>query len=146
LRIFREQAADKKVKEADIQRQKAIKEHSEKKDELNHYREFRQAETERRWKSLLGENLSIDELHEFRAGLSHLAQRELNLEVELEQKEKIVMDKTALFNTAKAEFLACLKARDKLERHRELYLTELNKEKLRLEDLEMEEFRPSRRK
>jgi type III secretion protein O len=142
LRHFREQAAEREVREAETQRRLAVAERDRKGLELEDYRLYRQKETERRWSELLGRTKSLADLDDFRAGLADLAQRELDLEMELEQEEKKVAEKTELLAQAKAALLACVKARDKLESHKDLYLAEANKESQRLEDLEMEEFRP----
>jgi hypothetical protein len=111
---------------------------------LARWRERMEAETERRWASLLGARTTKSGLEAFREGLASLRQREADLAEELERAARAAMECLSEEERASLELSARTKAREKLERHRNVWLEAEALEQERLEGLEMEEFtRPS---
>ncbi|MDR1546863.1 MAG: YscO family type III secretion system apparatus protein [Deltaproteobacteria bacterium] len=144
LRALRLEAADKAVQAAERAAAAAAAEEERRALELARWRLFRQEETERRWAALLGIGQTLGQLDDFRAGLGELSRQELALAEALEEAAQRTAARRAELAAARQARLALNQAKEKLERHRELWADEEAKEQQRLESLEMEEFaRPS---
>ena len=140
VRELREAEAAKIKKAMETALSMAVEIELKKETELLSFRKYRNEETERRYAQIIGKNLSQGELDSFRSGLALLAQRELSLEEELQElREKT---KKARLGLQKAEenLRAALKSKEKLIRHRELFLTAEKALEIGKEELELEEF------
>jgi type III secretion protein O len=142
VRVFREDAAAETLGEAELRLAEAGRETETRRQELAAYRLWREAEVQRRYQAIMGQILSQSDLYEFNSGLAWLdtqeqARAESVVEAEkLEQKAKESLEK------ARTELREAAKAREKISRHREIWLEGAAREAERLEDLELEEFKP----
>jgi type III secretion protein O len=144
LRALRVEAADKAVKFAEQALGEALAEAERRETILERWRIVMAEETERRWAALLGTKKTLEQLDDFRAGLGELVRREMALAQDAADAREIVEKRRTELTEAKEARLACLRAKVKMERHRDLWLAEELKEEERLEGLELEEFtRPS---
>ena len=109
-------------------------------NKLADYRARKEAEKDRRWGRFLGSKTTLEGLDNFKEGLAALDRREADLEMELEEAAQAVRKALTEEENAQQELLARTKAREKLERHREIWLAAEALERERLEALEMEEF------
>ena len=128
VREYREDAAKNALSAAEravVEAQEAVERCRE---ELERYKVWRQEEVERRYDAIMGKGLSLKELDVFKAGLGALADGELKLEESIAQ---------ALENVKKRQHETA-----KIVTHRDIWLVEAKREAERLEDLEMEEFKP----
>lgn len=142
LRGFREEAAQKALRAAEAEARNAAENLAAREKKLAEYKQWRQAETERRWRGILNQTLSRGEMDEFKAGLALLEERELaELEAVREAAEALDQAKGKA-QAARAAWRSAEQARRKLLVHREDWEAEEAKEAARREDLELEEFKP----
>ena len=138
VREYREDAAKNALSAAEravVEAQEAVERC---RGELERYKVWRQEEVERRYDAIMGKGLSLKELDVFKAGLGALADGELKLEEAIAQalenvkkrQEDVRKARQAQHETAK------------IVTHRDIWLGEAKREAERLEDWEMEEFKP----
>ena len=135
VREYREDAAKNALSAAEravVEAQEAVERCRE---ELERYKVWRQEEVERRYDAIMGKGLSLKELDVFKAGLGALADGELKLEESIAQALENVKKRQEAARQAQHETA-------KIVTHRDIWLVEAKREAERLEDLEMEEFKP----
>ncbi|WP_022665952.1 type III secretion system stalk subunit SctO [Desulfospira joergensenii] len=99
-------------------------------------------EEERRYESIMGRDMTIDEVDDFKAGLlAARSQESMYLENILKAKNRVQICEENV-TAAKAALLAAQKATMKIEVHRERWLEEVKKEELLTEERELEDFSP----
>ena len=135
VREYREDAAKNALSAAEravVEAQEAVERC---RGELERYKVWRQEEVERRYDAIMGKGLSLKELDVFKAGLGALADGELKLEEAIAQALENVKKRQEDVRKAQHETA-------KIVTHRDIWLVEAKREAERLEDLEMEEFKP----
>ena len=135
VREYREDAAKNALSAAEravVEAQEAVERC---RGELERYKVWRQEEVERRYDAIMGKGLSLKELDVFKAGLGALADGELKLEEAIAQALENVKKRREAARQAQHETA-------KIVTHRDIWLVEAKREAERLEDLEMEEFKP----
>ena len=135
VREYREDAAKNALSAAEravVEAQEAVERC---RGELERYKVWRQEEVERRYDAIMGKGLSLKELDVFKAGLGALADGELKLEEAIAQALENVKKRQEAARQAQHETA-------KIVTHRDIWLVEAKREAERLEDLEMEEFKP----
>ena len=110
--------------------------------ELERYKVWRQEEVERRYDAIMGKGLSLKELDVFKAGLGALADGELKLEEAIAQALENVKKRQEDVRKAREAARQAQHETAKIVTHRDIWLVEAKREAERLEDLEMEEFKP----
>ena len=133
--VLRLSAAERAVVEA----QEAVERCRE---ELERYKVWRQEEVERRYDAIMGKGLSLKELDVFKVGLGALADGELKLEESIVQALENVKKRQEDVRKAREAARQAQHETAKIVTHRDIWLVEAKREAERLEDLEMEEFKP----
>ena len=110
--------------------------------ELERYKVWRQEEVERRYDAIMGKGLSLKELDVFKAGLGALTDGELKLEEAIAQALENVKKRQEDVRKAREAARQAQHETAKIVTHRDIWLVEAKREAERLEDLEMEEFKP----
>ena len=90
----------------------------------------------------MGKGLSLKELDVFKAGLGALADGELKLEEAIAQALENVKKRQEDVRKAREAARQAQHETAKIVTHRDIWLVEAKREAERLEDLEMEEFKP----
>ena len=111
------------------------------KEELERYRIWRPEEENRRYDAIMGENMSLEDVAEFRASLGALAEGEQERAQAVTDAEKIAAQKERELAAARDAVALARKEAAKIEAHRDIWMAEAKKEAERQEDLEMEEFK-----
>ena len=140
IRTRRAEAAIKDLAAAERRMREAVEEQAKLEDELARWRRHMEAETARRWASLLGSLTSTLRLEDFRAGLAELDLREAALMGEIEAARQKISERRQEAEAARQELSVLNRAKEKLERHKEAWLALKDAELDRLESLELEEF------
>jgi len=104
--------------------------------------ELERYEVERRYDAIMGKGLSLKELDVFKAGLGALADGELKLEEAIAQALENVKKRQEDVRKAREAARQAQHETAKIVTHRDIWLVEAKREAERLEDLEMEEFKP----
>ena len=99
-------------------------------------------EEERRYGAVLGRTLTRDELDGFKAGLAGLIDGERRHEEQVAEALRQVETRRTAVEGAREQAARARRETSKILAHKELWMEEARKEAARLEDLEMEEFRP----
>ena len=137
VREYREDAAKNALSAAERAVVEAQEAEERCREELERYKVWRQEEVERRYDAIMGKSLSLKELDVFKAGLGALADGELKLEEAVTQALENVKKRQAREAARQAQHETA-----KIVTHRDIWLVEAKREAERLEDLEMEEFKP----
>ena len=141
VRHFREEGAKNEVRAAERRLAEAQEEVRKKEEELERYRAWRPEEENRRYEAIMGEAMSMDDIAEFRASLSALAEGEQARVQAVAEAEKAVAGKEAELASARAAVAEARREAAKIEAHRDIWMAEAKKEAERQEDLELEEFK-----
>lgn len=142
VREYREDAAKNALSAAEravVEAQEAVERCRE---ELERYKVWRQEEVERRYDAIMGKGLSLKELDVFKVGLGALADGELKLEESIAQALENVKKRQEDVRKARESARQAQHETAKIVTHRDIWLVEAKREAERLEDLEMEEFKP----
>ena len=142
VREYREDAAKNALSAAEravVEAQEAVERC---RGELERYKVWRQEEVERRYDAIMGKGLSLKELDVFKAGLGALADGELKLEEAIAQALENVKKRQEDVRKAREAARQAQHETAKIVTHRDIWLVEAKREAERLEDLEMEEFKP----
>ena len=142
VRHFREEGAKNEVRAAERRLAEAREEVRKKEEELERYRIWRPEEENRRYDAIMGKGLSLKELDVFKAGLGALADGELKLEEAIAQALENVKKRQEDVRKAREAARQAQHETAKIVTHRDIWLVEAKREAERLEDLEMEEFKP----
>ena len=142
LRNLREENAARAVRAAEAAARLAAAAREAQEKKLAEYRLWRREETERRYRSIMGQTLSRTELDDFKTGLALLDERELAEVEELRQAESALAEAEAKTAAAREDWRAADRARRKLLTHQDEWRTAEAREAGRQEDLELEEFKP----
>ncbi|MEG2140848.1 MAG: YscO family type III secretion system apparatus protein [Bilophila sp.] len=141
VRTFREKAAEQGVRTSEAVLAEAEKEKKRRQRALAEYHEWRTLEEDRRYASIMGQNLSLEELENFKAGFAALALTELEHEEAAlaaeEQRQKAVTS----VHEARAKFAAARKDTAKIAAHRDIWQEEQQKEAEKTAETELEDFR-----
>ena len=92
--------------------------------------------------AVMGKGLSLKELDVFKVGLGALADGELKLEESIAQALENVKKRQEDVRKARESARQAQHETAKIVTHRDIWLVEAKREAERLEDLEMEEFKP----
>lgn len=141
VRYFREEGAKNAVRAAERRLAEAREIVRQKAEELERYRLWRPEEENRRYDAIMGTSLSVEDVAEFRASLSALAEGEQQRVQEVAEAEKAAAKKEAEVVAAREAVAEARKEAAKIEAHRDIWLVEAKKEAERQEDLELEEFK-----
>ncbi len=137
---LREDAAASAMRAAELKLHNEEEEEKRLCGELAEYHQWRIAEEDKRYDAVIGTDTDKAGMEEFRAGLASLKEREIQYEgAIIESKQRQIALREALEQTKKTYHLAVLESR-KIDAHRVNWLEEWNREQVRLEDVEMEEF------
>lgn len=142
VREYREDAAKNALSAAEravVEAQEAVERCRR---ELERYKVWRQEEVERRYDAIMGKGLSLKELDVFKAGLGALADGELKLEEAIAKALEDVKKRQEDARKAREAARQAQHETAKIAAHRDIWLVEAKREAERLEDLEMEEFKP----
>jgi type III secretion protein O len=90
--------------------------------------------------------MSIGQIEDFKAGLALLADRETRKEEDVAKARKEAEKARQTLEKARADAKTAQKNAAKIAAHKDIWSVEAKKEAERLEDLELEEFRPISRK
>jgi type III secretion protein O len=142
IREFREEAARKAVLTAELALRAALEAEKHCQRELEAYRIWRREEMERRYQAIMGREMSLKDMDDFKAGLAALADKELALEETARQAAQEVEAARLRLKETRAARLDADRARLKIVYHRDQWLAEQLKVQERAEDLELEEFQP----
>ncbi len=146
VRKYRETQAAAAVRAAEADLRQAEADAEKRREELTAYRSWRGEEEDRRYAAIMDKPCTLNQLDNFKAGLSRLAEGEM-LREEAVQKavDNIGLCTSALDNARKSAKTA-QKETSKILAHKDIWTDEEKKEAERKEDLELEEFRPLSRK
>jgi type III secretion protein O len=145
LRIFRQdkamrslQSCERKLVAARFEVKKAVKEHED-------FIKWLIKEEDDRYNAIMGKNMTLDDVDEFKAGLLSIRAREsLYLENILKAKNNVQICKENVVQ-AKAALLAAQKGTIKIEEHKERWREVVKLEEERAEELELEDFTPPKK-
>jgi hypothetical protein len=142
IRAFREEAALRQVGAAEAALKAAALETEKRRREFESYRRWRTEETERRYQSIMGREMSLGDLDEFKASLASLDLEELLKQQAVLEAEKSEEAARAELLKARAALTLAVRAKRKILSHRDQWLEGVSREEERLQDLELEEFKP----
>ena len=142
VRYYREDNAKKSLNNAKREKQEAEEEIIALQKELQAYQIWRVQEEDRRYEEILGTVRTLVELDALKVDIAKLMIQENRLEENIEKAkanlilkiEALEVAKTVLFNAQKDTMKICA--------HKDLWKIDAQKEEARLEDVEMEEFKP----
>jgi type III secretion protein O len=146
VRHFREEAAQQLVRKAELDLRDAQNAVEQKKQELDNFHSWRIAEENRRYESIMNMIMSIPQLDSFKADLAILADKEVQKNDDVITAQKVVTQCEEALNKSREEAKLAQKNTAKIQAHKELWAVDAKKEAERMEDLELEEFRPIARK
>lgn len=140
VRTFRERAAEQGVRVAEAALTKAETEKQHRQQALSEYHEWRSLEEDRRYASIMGQTLSLDELETFKAGFAALALTELEHEEAALAAEAHRQKTMAAVHEAKTHFAVARKNTAKITAHRDIWQEESQKEAEKAAENELEDF------
>ncbi len=109
-------------------------------NDLAEYVKWRFSEEDRRYDGIIGTEMLLATVEDFRTDLAGLKLREAEYEKEIIESGRRAAEREKELAAAKAVYMAALQETRKIEAHREIWTEEWNREQARLEDVEMEEF------
>ncbi|MBQ3059974.1 MAG: YscO family type III secretion system apparatus protein [Desulfovibrio sp.] len=139
VRHFREEAARKEVRAAEQRHAEALRTLERCKADLERYRLWRPEEENRRYATIMGTAMSIDDMAAFRTALTVLAEGEAERGRAVSQAEEVAAQTMQEVRAAKQAAVLARKDAARIESHREIWLGEAQKQNERREDLELEE-------
>ena len=146
VRHYREEGAKRAVRRAETAVREADALVETKMAELEEYRLWRKQEEDRRFDAIMEKPMSIGQIEDFKAGLALLADRETRKEEDVAKARKEAEKARQTLEKARADAKTAQKNAAKIAAHKDIWSVEAKKEAERLEDLELEEFRPISRK
>ena len=142
VREYREEAAKNAVRAAENAVQQAEAEVARRERELEEYRIWRVEEETRRYDAIMGTVLTLEELDTFKAGLASLIDKERKHEEMVTEALRQVEKCREAVRKARDQAARARRETSKILAHKDIWMEEAKKEAARLEDLEMEEFKP----
>jgi hypothetical protein len=142
IRAFREDKALREASAAEAALKAAALETEKRRRELESYQRWRAEEIERRYQSIMGREMSLRDLDEFKASLARLDSEELRKQQAALEAEKLEEAARADLRRARAKLTQAARAKRKILSHRDQWLEGVTREEERLQDLELEEFKP----
>lgn len=142
VRLFREETAKRGVSSAQMALREAREVYEAKKAELENWRQWREAEVERRYEALMGTTLPITKLTAFNQSIARLAEEELARVIAVDEAAKTVQTCEKKVESAKAVIHTARQNTAKIEAHKALWSEDLKKEEERAEEREFEDFKP----
>ncbi|MDR3054700.1 MAG: type III secretion protein [Zoogloeaceae bacterium] len=142
IREFRVDAAAKAVSVAEALLRDAEAAHSRRQEEHATYRKWRGEETERRYFGIMEQNLSLDELDQFKIELAMLVHEELQKEAAVRDAAHALAAAREKVAVARTSWREADRERQKILYHRDEWQKESVRAEAHQEDLEMEEFKP----
>ncbi len=142
VRSFREDSAKAAVSAAEAAVREAEEEVLRRQAELERYREWLPQEKERRYAEIMGREMSLTDLDQFKAGLALLDEGILSRQDAVLEAEKIVDERRQDLRTAQAALNSARKEKMKIETHKDIWTQAEAKEAERAADLELEDFSP----
>jgi type III secretion protein O len=141
VRKLRESNALSAVKNAETALEKARQTLAAKKKELENYALWWPEEEERRYGEILFQKLSLHAMDDFKDGLNQLRLGETLRREEVVRAEAGAAQAEKAALAARQNLLEARKSERKIDAHRAIWLGERATEAMRLEDLEMEDFK-----
>ena len=145
VRQLREEAAVMEYSAREQALVKARQETLERRKALEEYLVWRKEEEDRRYREILGQELSRKEMDAFKAGVAVLREKDIVLMEALEEARKTEEEAARLKDEAAEILKQRRKDKEKIDAHREIWRTGEAREAERREDLEMEEFSGAKR-
>jgi type III secretion protein O len=108
--------------------------------EREEYRRWRLAEEDRRYGVLIGKDSNAIGMNAFRGELAELKDRELAYDRAAIESKKLQAGLAKRAAEARTAYLAAIQKSRKIDSHREKWREDWDRERIRLEDIEMEEF------
>jgi type III secretion protein O len=142
IRVFREDAAIKDLSAAESWLKTAMAETENRRQEFNNYRIWHREEVERRYQAIMGREMSQGDLEDFKAGLAWLDGQILKRQEAVAEAEKLEDEAREKLQRAKAVLREATQAREKISYHRGQWIEGAAREEERVQDLELEEFKP----
>jgi type III secretion protein O len=142
IRNFREEAAAKGLRVAETMLKTSLDNEVIKDRDLQSFHQWRLAEVERRYQSIMNQAVNLVELDKFKAGLAALEDQELCKVEDKRLAQKEVENSRKKLEEARAFWLASDRARQKILFHRDEWEGQQAREVAYKEDMEMEEFKP----
>lgn len=139
-REFREEAAKREVRKAMYALEEAREKARVAAEELERYRAWRPGEEERLFEEIRGKVMPLTGVDGHREDIQGLRHREFALEEERMQADRAVADAEAAVEMARAAQLEAIRARSKIEEHRDRWRREEQKRLEAIEEAELEEF------
>lgn len=142
VRKYREQNAQNAVRQAENHYKECVNNCTEQQNKIENYQKWRVQEEEKKYTEILGQNLHIDDLEDFKQYFGLLKDKGIKLEEELYNLEKQKEAAKQAVAQKKEEFKLAKKNTAKIEAHHDIWKQAEKKEQERKEDLEAEEFKP----
>lgn len=139
-RKFREDAAAREVRLAREAIAEAKAAEAAAREELVRYRKWRPGEELRLFELLRGKTMPQIELDRHRGDIQALRGDELTREEDCTRAEKAVKDAEAELEKARARQAAAIRNREKLDKHREIWLSGEKQRQEAAEEAELEDF------
>jgi type III secretion protein O len=142
VRDFRAESAAQAMQAASLALRAAEAALARQEGALAAYRTWRAGETGRRYRDIMGRHLAMDALKTFRAGLSMLTDLELEKETARDEAARALEAARESTAAARSAWRKAERDRHKIRHDREEWQKMAAKDAERLEELEMEEFKP----
>lgn len=142
VRKYREQNAQNAVRQAENLYKECVSSCMEQQKKIAEYAKWKVQEEERKYTEILGSQLHIDDLEDFKQYFAYLKDKGVKLEEELYTLEKQKENAKQTVEQKKEEFKLAKKNTTKIEAHHDIWKQAEKKEQERKEDLEAEEFKP----
>lgn len=142
VRYYREDNAKKNVNKTKREKQEAEEEIIAAQKKLQEYQIWRVQEEDRRYEKILGTVCTLDTIDALKLGIARLMIQENHLEENVEKAKANLILKAEAFEKAKTVLFNAQKDTMKICAHKDLWKVDVQKEEARLEDVEMEEFKP----
>lgn len=141
IRTLRENAASEVVTKARRKLEAALKEVERCQRELDDYRVWRVDEEERLYSKVLKQAVPFKELNEIKATVAWLREKELDYHKKVNDAQTASEQARKELIQAQARYREAVKAVQKIEEHKKIWVHEWNLEQEALADKELEEHR-----
>ena len=142
VRRFREESAARALRRANDAVREARRALDASLTALEDWRARLPEEVDRRYRAILGQTLSTEDLARFHLGLAELASHEVQLAAEVDRCRSACDACERAAAEAEKAVSSARRSTAKIEKHRSIWAEDRKKEAERAADLEFEEFRP----
>ncbi len=142
VRYYREDNAKKDLNIAKREKKEAEEYVLQCEKALADYIVWRIAEEDRRFAEILGTVRTVTEIDELKLYIADLKIKEFLLEEDIQKAKQEVIKKEEAVQKAKLDLANAQKETMKILAHQDIWKLDVQKEAMRLEDIEMEEFKP----